>query len=38
LSDTGAGQGKVGTIWEHIDELAVRVRWVFYSLIAATVS
>ncbi len=37
MSDTSSSQGKVGTIWVHIDELAVRVRWVFYSLIAATV-
>lgn len=28
---------KVGTIWEHITELSVRLRLVFYSLIIATV-
>lgn len=28
---------KVATIWEHIDELGHRLRWVFYSLIATTV-
>jgi sec-independent protein translocase protein TatC len=27
---------KVGTIWDHINELKVRVKWIFYSLIAAT--
>jgi sec-independent protein translocase protein TatC len=30
-------QEKVGTIWDHINELSVRLRWVFYSLIAATI-
>jgi sec-independent protein translocase protein TatC len=28
---------KVGTIWDHLNELSVRLRWVLYSLIAATV-
>jgi sec-independent protein translocase protein TatC len=28
---------KVGTIWDHLSELRVRLRWVFYSLIATTV-
>ncbi len=28
---------KVGTIWDHLNELSVRLRWVFYSLIAATI-
>jgi len=28
---------KVGTIWDHLNELSVRLRWVFYSLIATTV-
>jgi hypothetical protein len=28
---------KVGRIWEHLDELGVRLRGVFYSLIATTV-
>jgi sec-independent protein translocase protein TatC len=37
LSTTGSGTEKVGTIWDHMNELAVRLRWVFYSLIATTV-
>jgi sec-independent protein translocase protein TatC len=32
-----ADQEKVGTIWDHLNELSVRMRWVFYSLIATTV-
>jgi sec-independent protein translocase protein TatC len=28
---------KVGTIWDHLSELRVRLRWVLYSLIATTV-
>lgn len=28
---------KVGTIWDHLNELKQRFRWVFYSLIATTV-
>jgi sec-independent protein translocase protein TatC len=32
-----SGQEKVGTIWDHLNELSVRLRWVFYSLIATTV-
>lgn len=28
---------KVGTIWDHLNEFRVRLRWVFYSLIATTV-
>jgi sec-independent protein translocase protein TatC len=37
LSTMKSDREKVGTIWEHINELSVRVRWVFYSLIATTV-
>ncbi len=37
MSDIGASQEKVGTIWNHLNELSVRLRWVFYSLIATTV-
>jgi sec-independent protein translocase protein TatC len=32
-----SGQEKVGTIWDHLNELSLRLRWVFYSLIATTV-
>jgi sec-independent protein translocase protein TatC len=28
---------RVGTIWDHINELSVRVRWIFYTLIATTI-
>jgi sec-independent protein translocase protein TatC len=28
---------KVGTIWDHLSELRVRLRWIFYSVIATTV-
>jgi len=37
LAETGTPQEKLGTIWEHLGELAARLKVVFYSLIAATV-
>ena len=37
MSRKEANQERVGTIWDHMNELAVRVRWIFYSLIATTV-
>ncbi len=33
----GVDRERVGTIWDHLNELSVRLRWVFYSLIATTV-
>ncbi len=36
MGDRNTGRGTVGTIWEHLNELAVRLKVVLYSLFLAT--
>jgi sec-independent protein translocase protein TatC len=37
LSRGQADRERVGTIWDHLNELSQRLRWVLYSLIATTI-
>jgi sec-independent protein translocase protein TatC len=37
LNEMSSHEERVGTIWDHLSELRVRLRWVLYSLVATTV-